>query len=288
MIVDGCAVEHQDVFAARATDVDGAEWAANDLFVQLGELARDHHDSVVAAHLAQIFERAEHPVGRFVDHRGAMFGGDLGEASCAVAALAGDEAFEHEPIGGEPADGERHDRGARAGGGADVVAGVDRCSHDALARIGDAGRAGVAHDCHVAAAGEHRHRVVDPGDLGVFVAHGEPVGAYAGVLEEETGTAGVLATDQPDVGEHVDRPRRQVAQVADRRGDEPERAHGGAPSRWSSESAGRSSTSSPTRRPHRPNAPPSASMTHVARHTGTPSRNRFMCMVFTTTPSSSR
>ena len=280
-IVDRGTLEHEDVLAARAADVDRAQRAAYDLLVQLGELAGDHDEPIVAARRPQVVEGAQHAMGSLVDDRRTRFGGDVGEACGSLAALAGEEPLEHEPVGGEPADRERHHRRAGAGDGAHVVAGVDRRPHDALAGVGDPGRARIADDRDVSPVREDPEDVGDPAELGVVVAHREPIGLHPRVLQQQAGAPGVLAADQPDVGEHVDRAGRQVGEVADRSGDQPERAHDAEPSA----SFRRSSTSSPTCSPHRPNAPPSASITQLARHTGMPSRNRFMCIVLTTMPS---
>ena len=71
------------------------------------------------------------------------------------------------------------------------------------------------------------------------------------------------------VGERLDRPRRQVAEVADRRRDEDERGR----RLTVVASSSRSSTTSPTCSPHRSNAPASASITHVrASAPATPTR----------------
>ncbi len=44
---------------------------------------------------------------------------------------------------------------------------------------------------------EHAEHVADPAELGVVVAHGEPLGLHAGVLEQQARASGVLAADSP-------------------------------------------------------------------------------------------
>ena len=105
-----------------------------------------------------------------------------------------------------------------------LVPGVEHGAGQPLAGVADAGRAGVGDDGHVTALAEHVEHLAEPGQLGVLVAHGQPGGADPGVLEQPAGPAGVLAADQPGPGERLDGPRREVAEVADRGGDEDEPA----------------------------------------------------------------
>ena len=88
-------------------------------------------------------------------------------------------------------------------------------------------------------------------------------------------------------GERLDGPRRQVAEVADRRGDQHQRPRPALSHRRRPLGVGpsRSSTTSPIDRPHRSNAPASASITHAAFGTGHPTRWRAMRTVLTTAPS---
>ena len=82
------------------------------------------------------------------------------------------------------------------------------------------------------------------------------------------------------VRQRRDGARRQVAEVADRGGDEHQRA-GHSP-------ASRTSTTSPTRSPQRSNAPAWPRSPDRARHTGTPTRWRRIRTVLITTPSRRR
>ena len=122
---------------------------------------------------------------------------------------------------------------------------------ETAAGVGDAGGAGVGDDGDVVAVSEYAEHLVDAVVFGVIVGHDQALGADAGVPQQRSGAAGVLAADERDGVEHLDRTRREVAEVADRRGDEPEGAAHGV----------RISTTSPTRRPQRENAPASASIT---------------------------
>ena len=172
----GRAGEHEDVLAARLADVDRAERPAHDLLVQLGQFPRHDDHSIIPARLAQVGERALDAMRRLVEHR-----------SCAVsAAISARRSARSRPLRGRKPSNTNRSVGsplivsamiarARSGDRADRVAGVDHRPHDPLARIGDAGRAGVADDRHLAAVAEHLEHVGDAGELGVVVADGEPL-----------------------------------------------------------------------------------------------------------------
>ena len=63
----------------------------------------------------------------------------------AARSLPGQEALEGEAPGGQPAGDQRRDRRRRPGHHLDDVAGRDGGPHEPLARVGDAGHAGVGH-----------------------------------------------------------------------------------------------------------------------------------------------
>ena len=186
---------------------------------------------------------------------------------------AGQEPLEHEPRRREPADDEPRRHGRRAGHRRHVVAGVEHGPHQPLAGIADPRRAGVGHDRDVAAVAEHLEHLGDPRRLGVLVAR-PPGGrrAMPACCEQPPGAPRVLAADEGGRRRAPRRPRRQVAEVADRawrRGRDGRARPLSHRLRPSPSAPSRSSTTSPIDRPHRSNAPASASITHAALHTGT-------------------
>ena len=107
--------------------------------------------------------------------------------------------------------------GARQGG--DAVAGFAGRPHQLEAGIGDERRAGVRHQRDGGACGEPRDEL-RPRLGGVVVVVGRERRGDAVMVDELAGDPRVLAGDQVGGGQHLQRPQGDVAQVADRGGDE--------------------------------------------------------------------
>ena len=147
----------------------------------------------------------------------------------------------------KPAHDERADGGDRAWDRRDRVPRVEHGAHQALTRIADARGPGVGRHGDIPAVVEHREDLGHAGGLGVLVADRQADPADAGVLQQPARPAGVLAADQRRRGEGVASSHRQVAEVADRRGDQDEPARRALSHR----------TSAPARRaPRRRRRPP--------------------------------
>src|SRR5438270_3875878 len=125
--------------------------AADDLFVDLRELARDH-DPRRGAHRGGVRQQVAHAIRTLVeDDRPALREQPRDLASPRAALLPG-EPDEGELAGREPRRDERRDRRGRPRHRDDVVAGGDRRGDELLARIGEARRPGVGHERDVPAA----------------------------------------------------------------------------------------------------------------------------------------
>jgi len=111
--------------------------------------------------------------------------------------------------------------------------------------------------------------------LGVFVDDDVGLAGQTEVVEHESGAASVLATQRVALGDGFDGTWGEISQVADRRGDEHQRAA----------HEDRTSTVAPTRRPQRSNEPDAASMTYLEPRTGAPTLHGARRLTFTTTPS---
>ncbi len=115
-----------------------------------------------------------------------------------------------------------------AGHRVDGVTGLARRAHQLEARIGNERRAGVGDERDRFAGGEPRQEL-RPRRRGVVLVVGRQRRRDAVVVEQLAGDAGVLAGDHVGRGERLQRPQRDVAQVADRGGDEVQ--SGGEPRR---------------------------------------------------------
>ena len=177
----------------------------------------------------------------------------------AARALPGQEALEHEPTGGQPARHQRGDHRRRA------RAPPRPCTRRRPPPAPAARRGRRCRACRrrspppPARRPRIRRSTSAMARTSVWSLTVRSAGAPdAGVLEQAAGPPGVLAADERRTGQRLDRPRRQVAEVADRRADEHERAR--RPS-----AAQRSTTRRcPGTSPQRANAPASASITAVA------------------------
>ena len=85
--------------------------------------------------------------------------------------------------------------------------------------IGNQRRAGVGHQRDRLAGGEPRQQL-RPRRGGVVLVVGRQRRGDAVMVEQPAGHAGVLAGDQVGGGQRLQRPQRDVAQVADRGGDQ--------------------------------------------------------------------
>ena len=155
------------------------------------------------------------------------------------------------------------------------MAGFDCRPDEPLAGVRHAGCPGITDHGYIAAAAKDTEHPLDQVVFCVFVTHRHPLGFDSGVMEEQSSPPRVFAADEFSGREHLDGPRLQVTEVADRRGNQPERAT----------HSSRTSITSPTLRPHRANAPAFASITVRVENTGMLMRWRAICNVFTTTPS---
>jgi len=83
------------------------------------------------------------------------------------------------------------------------------------AGIGDQGRAGVGHQRHRGAVREPRQDF-RPRFRGVVLVIGRERGRYPVVVDQLAGDAGILAGDEVGRRQGLERPQRDVAQIADR------------------------------------------------------------------------
>ncbi len=123
----------------------------------------------------------------------------------------------------EPGDAHGGDHGRRARHRGDGETGSGRCRDQIVARIGDAGAAGIGDEGEVT-GGEQVQQVVASGSLVVGVVADQRRGDPE-VAEHRARVAGILRGDQWHLPQHAKRPRGDVFKVPDRRRNEVKGAH---------------------------------------------------------------
>ena len=136
-----------------------------------------------------------------------------------------------------------------------------------------------------AAGGDQVEHLGDACDLGVLVGDRHPHAGDAGVLQQPTGATGVLAADQRRGAQRLDRTRRQVAEVADRCGDEHQADAGTVAA---AESLAELDHVADVQPPPAERAGLGLDAPSARSSTGMPSRWRLIRIVLSTTPSASR
>src|SRR5215831_12524175 len=194
------------------------EVAALNFLVELGELAADR--SLARTKLrGKIGERRRHTRAGLEQDEGCGNALELVDARAPCGFLRRQESLEQEPVGGKAAQCKRceyrrgsrqcgHDRARRA-----------RFAHELVTGVGDERRPGIRDQRDRGAFGE-------PGDElrsrlgGIVLVIGGERGGDAIMVEKLAGDARVLACDEVGGGEHLERPHGDVAQIADRSGDQ--------------------------------------------------------------------
>lgn len=139
----------------------------------------------------------------------------------ALAARSGfgrQEAFKAEPVARQAGNAERGDGGAGARYRADPDAGLTGGTHQLEARVADQRGAGVADDGQRFALAQAGHDALGHGFF-VVVVQGQQRAVDAEMAQQLAGMAGVFGTDGGHTAQRLLGARRQVGQVADRRGD---------------------------------------------------------------------
>src|SRR6516162_5283574 len=199
-----------------------AEVAALNLLVELGELAAD--GGLARSQLrGKIGERRRNARAGLEQDEGCGNALELVDARAPRSVLRRQESLEQEPVGGKAAQCKRceYRRGSRQRGHA--RARRARVAHELVTGVGYERRPGVRDQRDRGILGE-------PGDElrprlgGIVLVIGGERGGDAKMVEKLAGDARVLACDEVGGGEHLERPHGDVAQIADRSGDQIEAA----------------------------------------------------------------
>ena len=210
--------DHQHELAAGFQRVGGLrqfrDRCALDLLMQLCQFAADR--GVAPAHdVGEIGERVLHAVAGFEHHQRRVDPGKLGQPRPPRAFLGRQKSLEEKPVGRQRRDRERRQHRRCAGHRDHGVAGGADLAHQLEAGIGNQRRAGVGHQRDRGALRQlfqdfrSRHR-------GVVLVIRLELRRDRVALGQAAGDAGVLAGDEVDAGQRLQRAQRDVAEMADR------------------------------------------------------------------------
>jgi hypothetical protein len=191
--------------------------------VELGELAPEH-DRRVAPGFRKRVEGLHDAERRLEEH-----GRPGARGMCRVPAVPFPPPWRRKPEederdGGKPRERQDREDGGRSGDRFHLMPGRGRGRDEPLPGIRDDGRSGVRHESNRLPAGQSLEGLADAMVLVVAVA-GHTGCREREPREEVPRAARILAVDDVRRRESLPRPRRQVVEIADRRGDDEEAAH---------------------------------------------------------------
>ena len=183
--------------------------------MQLGQLLGDRR-LARTEHVGHVGEALGEAWARLEEEQRRRSGFQLFEPRTAWARFRRQEAREQERVGRQSDAGQGGERGRRTGNARDHDPFIERLAHQLVAGIGDQRRAGV---------GDQRHRLpgAEPRDqpralpLGVVLVIRRELAAQAEMRQQLLRVARVLGGDQIGAGEHRERAKRDVGEIADRR-----------------------------------------------------------------------
>jgi len=191
--------------------------AADDLLVDLGELAADHRLPVRAVRGRELGQRGrETPAGLEVD-LGAPIFGQFGETPLALARPPGREPLEAEPVGRQPGHGQRGRHRRRPGQRGHRDPGRRRGGDDPVAGIADPRSSRVRDQQHVLPGRQLGQQPRGAARLHCVVIRDQPRPQFdAEAGREPAYAAGVLGRDDGGPAQLGRQPGRRVLGPADR------------------------------------------------------------------------
>jgi hypothetical protein len=144
---------------------------------------------------------------------------EVGETGAPRLILLRQEADEAEIVARQARCGERGECGRSAGDRDDADAFVARRGDEAVARIGDQRGAGVGNE-RDGLAGLQRRDQLRAGGIGIVLMIGDGFRLDRIAVEQAAGDAGILAGEDIAGGQRFERADGDVAEIADRRGDD--------------------------------------------------------------------
>jgi hypothetical protein len=199
------------------------ERAPRDLLVELRELPAHRARTIRAARRREVPERGRRPARRLEHDRSALVGRDPRQPLATLAARPRQESLERPAWPGGAA--RRHGREHRRSSGDrhDRSAGRRPGRNEPLPRVRYHGGARVGHKREVGAALEVGEELALARRTAASVV-ADRARADLVAVEQPAADPGVLGGNERDGLEDLERPERDIAQVADRRGDDVQRA----------------------------------------------------------------
>lgn len=215
-----CALDHHDELTSGlgVQEVLGqvGQGPPTHLLVEFRQFSTDRSRPIRSARSGQISKRCGHSLGGFVQHDGSALGTDLGQPVGSLPTLPWKEAFEHEPVGRQPAEDERCRHRRRPRHDLDPTTAIENRSDQTLAGVGHPGHTGVADQCDGLACSQAVADLPSPMEFGVLVGDEQGPLSDTGQLQESTGSARVLTGDCINGPQRFESPLSDVTEVADR------------------------------------------------------------------------
>ena len=178
--------------------------------MNFGEFGSKRNAALRAAHELEVGKRFMEPMRCFIQHGGASFDRHHLEALFALHAGARQKTLKNKAPSGQTTQCHRHDCRRRPRRRAHHTVGVNDCTHDALARVADAGAAGISNECNNFALSNQSHDLFARVVFGVFVDDEQRFVADADVLQQLARMSRVFTADHIGFAQRLDGPRRDV------------------------------------------------------------------------------
>ena len=188
--------------------------------MQLGQLARERDAAITAEGFREVAQGGAQLVRRLVKDHGALFVLQRVQMLAPRLFVDGQESLEAPAPGRQAGGRERAHRGAAARDGDDRHIMLRAQRDQILARVGNRGRARVRHERAAFAREQLGEHLLAARAAVVLVVGDHGLAGQAARGQQLLRDAGVLCGDEIHRGQHLTRAGRQVAEVADRRGDQ--------------------------------------------------------------------
>ncbi len=206
--------------------MQGFEGRAKHGLEALGELARKHGFALRTENRDHVGQCLDDAMTRFVEDQRARLVGEHTQALAACRCLGWKKTLEHETIAGQTRHRQCGDCRTRAGHRRDLTGRFARRAHQTKARIADERSAGIRNQGDFLAGKQARNDALRLFTLVVFV-QGKQWRMRAKLGQQRRTVARVLGGNQCNACKHFFRARREIAEIADRRGHHPQASWSG-------------------------------------------------------------
>ena len=183
----------------------------------LGQFAGDHRLTIKPENFSHIAQTGDDAMGGFVEDQRPRIAGQGLQLLTPGTSLGRQKTLEDETVRGQTGGGERRDQGAGPRHRHDPTTSLAGSAHQMVTGVAHQGRAGVRYQRHRLAPAQPLHQPVAQPPLVVLVV-GQGRCLDGEMVEQSGAVAGIFARDEIDAGQHLQRPRRHIPQIADGRG----------------------------------------------------------------------